>query len=198
MIKNKQILWLFIGFGFIAYGVSMVVHVSDVGVEPWAALNIALEKKMWTYGAWNALIQSVFIILTVIIEKRLPRVGTYINMIFVSLFIDIFVYLNSFFYVEIINSFLKYGFYISGVIVATFGTAMAIVSGLGTGAKTQFYVAIHQKFGFKLSNCKYAMEILGLLLAVVFGGPIFVGTLLFILVSGFFIGFFVDKLQERF
>lgn len=185
---------LIIGFIVTGFGVAMTVHVSFVGVEPWSAVNIGLSEKTLTYGTWNMIIQMFFILLTFVIEKRLPRFGTFLNMAVVSIVIDFFIYIDKF--PEINGTLMSYIFFIMGVIISNIGISIVIVTNLGSGAKTQFYVVIHEKTKIKLEYLKYGMEILGLTLAFLVGGPIFIGTILFVFISGFVIGKTVPFLKK--
>lgn len=195
----KKYIILIIGFIIIAFGVSMMINVNYVGLEPWAAVNVGLSEISLTYGAWNAIIQAIFITITWIIEKRPPRLGTFLNMVIVSVFVDFFVSLNLFPKIE--SLFLSYLFFTLGIFVASVGASLAIVTNKGVGAKTQFYVTLYQKTNFKIGNLKYMMEAIGLSLAILVGGPIFLGTIIFVFTSGHFIGklvpFFERKLKMK-
>lgn len=185
----------FIGFLIIAFGVSMTVHVSHVGLEPWSAALVGLSKISLTYGTWNMIIHIIFISFTYLLEKRPPRLGTFLNMIIISPLIDLFIFLDLF--PEIHSILLQYLFFAGGVIVSSFGMSLLITSNIGAGSKTQFYVVLHEKTNWKLSRCKNLVELTGLTLALVVGGPLFVGTILFIFISSSSIEYFVGKMKKQ-
>jgi uncharacterized membrane protein YczE len=68
---------------------------------------------------------------------------------------------------------------------------MAISTDLGGGAKTQFYVTASSYFSLNIMFSKNIMECIGLSLAIIVGGPIFIGSFIFILVSGYVVNFFI-------
>lgn len=192
----KKLLLLFLGFTIIALGVTVTIKVHYVGLEPWSSVNVGLSKFHYSYGVWNVFFQLIFLILTIFLEKRIPRIGTFVNMFYVSSMVDFFTYLD--FVPEIPHGIWSYIVFVLGVFITSVGGSITIVTDLGPGAKTQFYVAVHKYFGVKLSYSKYAMELLGLTIALIFKGPIFLGTLLFIFLSGFFIGRLVPYFENIF
>jgi uncharacterized membrane protein YczE len=187
---------LFICFTIIAFGVSIGVSVQYIGLEPWTAANIGLSSHWYTIGFWNLILQLFFLLLTIIIEKRIPRIGTFINIIYISALVDLIIYFD--FLPKFDNHIINFFIFLLAITTTSFGVSIAITTDLGPGAKTQFYVAVHKKFNIKLIHCKNMMELLGLSIAIFFGGPLFVGTLIFIFVSGYLIGYFVPKLSELF
>lgn len=191
----KDYLLLILGYVITAFGVSLTVHVSHVGLEPWVAFIKGLSEKGLSYGIWNAIIQVIFITITWVIEKRKPRIGTFINIIVMSTMIDFFILFNPFSSVP--HGLYSYMFYILAIFIASFGMSIAIVSNVGVGAKTQFYVTVHILTSIRIDYVKYALEITGLVLALMIGGPIYVGTFIFLYFSGFFIGKMVPYLQKK-
>lgn len=191
----KKYLVLVLGFLIVSYGVSLAVHVSYIGIEPWVAVNVGLSDLSLTYGIWNALIQTIFIVFTVLLERRVPRLGTFLNMTLLSSFTDFFIFLD--YLPKIPEGTYSYLFFVLAIFVTSIGMSFIIATGLGAGAKTQFYVTVHHKYGIKLSHAKMSLEILGLILALMVGGPIFIGTIIVAILSGYFIGFFTPLFQNR-
>lgn len=191
----KKYLFLVLGFLITSYGVSLAVHVSYVGIEPWVAVNVGLSDLNLTYGIWNALIQSIFLIFTVLLERRVPRLGTFLNMALLSSFTDFFIFLD--YLPKIPEGTYSYLFFVLAIFVSSIGMSFIISTGLGAGAKTQFYVTLHHKYGIKLSTAKMSLELLGVTLALMVGGPIFIGTILVAILSGYFIGYFTPIFEKR-
>lgn len=184
-----------VGLLIISFGVSMMVHVNEVGLEPWGSAFVGLSKNVGlTYGFWMIASHVIFIGLAYLVEKRPPRVGTFINMMVVGPSVDALTYFSLF---PNINSIIGvYSFYIAGIMIASLGISFVIVSKVGAGSKTQFYMVVHNKTGLRILYCKYLMEGLGLFLAITFGGPLFIGTIIFIITSGYFIDVFVGMLER--
>lgn len=185
----------FVGFLFTALGVSMMIHVNHVGLEPWPAAIMGLSAWGLTYGLWNVIIHACFISLTMLLEKRPPRLGTFLNMAIVSPLIDLFIWFD--FFPEINSTVSSYLFFVFGVVITSFGLSLVITSNIGAGSKTQFYVVLHEKTNWKLAHCKNLVEFTGFLLAFLVGGPLFIGTLLFIFISSVSIEFFVSKMKKQ-
>lgn len=181
MVKNY--LLNFMGLCILAIGVSLTIHVSGVGLEPWSAAYVGLTTLHFTVGFWIVTSHIFFITLTYLLERRPPRLGTFINMLTVGPIIDLINALNI--YPTITNSLYTHLFFLLGVIISNFGVGVVIVSTVGAGSKTQFYLTIHNKTGIRLSYCKYMIEFTGLTIALLTGGPIFIGTIISIILSGY-------------
>ena len=183
MHRYKGWIWFLFAIFIIASGVSMMVHVAEVGVEPWTAAHVGLASRALTIGLWTSLIQALFIFITYTIEKRPPKVGTFLSMLLTGPLIDLFLHLYPFPLFETFGS--KLLFFLLGLIVANTGAGLLIALNLGPGAKTQFYVAVSEATNIGIGTAKLLMEALGLFIAVLFSGPIFIGTVLFALFSGY-------------
>lgn len=190
----QRFLFLFLGFTVISFGAYLGISVQYIGLEPWSAAVFGISKFSLTYGIWNILIQSVFLVLTYLMEKRLPRLGTIINSFYVSFLIDLFVYLD--FAPKFENHFINFAIFLFSVFICAIGASMVISTDLGGGAKTQFYVAASTYFSINIMFSKNIMETLGLTIALIIGGPIFIGTFVFILVSGYVVKIFIPIFQR--
>lgn len=185
-----KIIFLYIAFILISFGSSIMIHVSYVGLEPWSAVHLGLSNFALSVGVWTSIIQIIFILFAFLLEKKPPGIGTILNTISIGPFIDFFLSLKLF--PPIDNMVYAYFFFILGIFVSSFGIGLAILTDLGAGAKTHFYVVLHKKYKLSLSRAKSLMEIAGLLLAFVFGGPLFIGTIIFAFISGPIVQFSVS------
>ena len=85
--------WAFFLFGLLvmALGVTMTIKGHRLGVGPWDVLHIGLFKKFGlTIGTWNIIAGLIIITTTAIMLKRLPKIGTWLNLILIGAFIDMF------------------------------------------------------------------------------------------------------------
>jgi len=178
----KKLTILYTGFVLIAFGSSVMIHVSYVGLEPWSAFHLGLAGFSLSVGLWTMLIQGIFIFLAFILERKPPGIGTFLNTISIGPMIDFFLSLNLI--SPIAQPLISYLIFIFGVVISSFGIGLAIISDLGAGAKTHFYVVIHKQYNISLSKAKGMMELSGLLFAILVGGPIFWGTVIFAFISG--------------
>lgn len=192
---TKRFCLLFAGFILIALGLSLQINIAYIGLEPWGAFHLALSNISLSVGTWTILIQFLFIFLTYLLDRKMPKIGTFLNMVFIGLLVDMFLLMGV--SLSFGHFWLDIFVFILGMWISSVGAACAILSDLGPGSKTQFYVTCHNKFGIRLSTAKFSMEFLGLSLALVFGGPIMIGTLLFVLLSPLFISHSHRLLQKR-
>lgn len=85
--------WLFFIAGLIilAFGISLTIKGQLLGIGPWDVLHVGLYLNVGlTIGSWSIISGLVIVIGTAIGTKRFPKIGTWLNMILIGLFIDFF------------------------------------------------------------------------------------------------------------
>jgi uncharacterized protein len=178
----------------IAFGITMTIYVSELGLEPWGAAHIGLANYAFTIGTWTVIYQIVLITIIYLLEKQLPRLGTLLCILCIGPFIDLFLHLQIFHTPSL--SILKWLQFFIGIIVACFGAALSITTNLGSSPKTQCYVSIASYFKMPLFKAKMFLELAGLFTALMVGGPIFIGTLFFVFITGPIVQIFFTYLQK--
>lgn len=74
-----------------ALGITMTIKGNVVGTAPWDVFHIGLYKQVGlTIGSWSILTGLTIIIGTSIYLKRIPKLATFLNMLFIGSFIDLF------------------------------------------------------------------------------------------------------------
>ncbi|OZM56124.1 hypothetical protein CIB95_13525 [Lottiidibacillus patelloidae] len=178
----------------IAFGITMTIQVSELGLEPWGAAHIGLANYVYTVGTWTAIYQLLLLSINFFLDKKLPRFGTLLCILCLGPFIDFFIYLNI---TPLTDSyFLKWLQFFLGIIIACFGAALSITTNLGSSPKTQCYVTIAAAFQIPLFMAKMLLELTGLLTALIVGGPIFIGTLFFVFLTGPIVQWQYTQLQR--
>lgn len=177
MTKREFIVRLiifFIGLAVLSFGIAMIIE-ADLGVSGWDVLHIGLYKTFGlTIGTWSQIVGLVIIILTFIIDRKILSFGTVLNMIFVGLFIDLFLYLLP----TGEEWLMQYLFLFLGIIIMGIGAGIYITAKLGPGPRDSLMIAITQKYKLSVSRVKTVMELFVMLVGYLLGGPVFVGTVI--------------------
>lgn len=180
--------WAFflVGLAILSLGVSMVIKGAVVGTNAWDVLHIALfENFGLTIGTWNIITGLLVIAFTSIMVKRLPKVGTWVNMFLCGIFIDLFIWIlpgTSSMTFQII-------YFVLGVLVLGFGCGMYIAPNLGTGPRDSLMMWIVERFGGSIRVARMCMELSVAFIGFILGGPLGVGTVIIAVFSGYVVQF---------
>jgi uncharacterized protein len=178
--KLNKILLMNIGFIVVAFGSYLCLKGSAIGTPPWIATYKGLSEFIFSVGLWSIIAQFLFIFSTYLIDRKIPAFGTFWNMVFTGLMIDLFLAID--FFPVIKRTFPSFLLFTSGVSLMAFGMTLAKQTGMGTGARTHLSFVLREKFGMKLNHSSYGIETLGILIAFLCAGPLSWGTLAYVLV----------------
>lgn len=183
MTKREFIVRLiifFIGIAVLSFGIAMIIE-ADLGVSGWDVLHIGLYKTFGlTIGTWSQIVGLVVITITFIIDRRILSIGTVLNMIFIGLFIDLFLYLLP----TGKEWLIQYSFLFFGLIIMGIGAGIYINAKLGPGPRDSLMIAISKKYNFSIGKVKTVMELLVMFIGYLLGGPVFIGTIIISLSIG--------------
>ncbi|MET3699995.1 hypothetical protein SAMN05877753_105342 [Bacillus oleivorans] len=171
-----------VGLLIMAFGFVLLI-ISDIGATPWDVLHVGLFLQLGlTIGTWSIIVGIMILASTSLLTKSWPKIGAFLNMLLVGVFIDLYLLLP----------FLKtpshvVGQFVMGVIgivVVGFGMCLYISARLGAGPRDSLMLAIRDKTGWKVQHVRSILEIFVLVAGWLLGGPIFIGTFLFAFTIG--------------
>lgn len=175
--------WIFfvIGMIMLSLGVALTIKGRLLGLAPWDVLHYGLWQTFGlTIGSWSIIVGAIIVIFTAIALKRLPKLGVYINMFTIGIFIDIFNFL-----LPDVDGWIMHGLiFTAGLFVMAFGIAFYITPNLGAGPRDTLMLFFIEKFNLKLSSARNLMEAFALVGGFVLGGPVFIGTIIIVLLLG--------------
>lgn len=190
MKQNLAKRWLFyiVGLVILALGIALTIKGRLLGLGSWDVLHYGLWQTFGlTIGSWAIIAGAVIVLLTAIGMKRLPKIGVYINMIAIGLFIDIFNWLIPDVYGWVAHSLI----FTLGLFIMAFGVAFYITPNLGAGPRDTLMLVLVEKFNLKLSMARNIMEFGAAVGGFLLGGPVFIGTFIIILGLGKLIELFL-------
>ncbi|AMO84202.1 putative membrane protein [Solibacillus isronensis B3W22] len=197
---SKKFKWqwgsFFVGMMIMALGITMTIKGNVVGTAPWDVFHIGLYKQIGlTIGSWSILTGLTIIIGTSIYLKRIPKLATFLNMLFIGSFIDLFNWLlpeTSIFVLELT-------YFTAGFFVMSIGCALYIAASLGEGPRDTIMMIIASK-GYSVKTGRLVMEVFATGAGWLLGGPVGFGTVILALGTGYVIQpslfFFKRKLEE--
>ncbi len=193
----QSIRWFafFIGIAVMAFGIVLMIR-ADLGTAPWDVLHIGLQLKLGlTVGSWSIIVGFFILAVSSILMKSWPKLGAFLNMLFVGIFIDLFLFLPFI----VTPSFLvsKIMMLIIGVFICGIGMGLYISSDHGAGPRDSLMLALTELMDTKIQHVRLAMEIAVLIVGWSLGGPVFIGTLIVTVLIGPTVGYTLPFFRKR-
>ncbi|WP_211655084.1 YczE/YyaS/YitT family protein [Planococcus alpniumensis] len=180
--------WLFflLGMMLLGLGISMTIKGYRLGIGPWDVLHVGLYENFGlTIGTWSIIAGFTLISTTSLVRRRWPQFGTWLNMLLIGLFIDLFNFLLP----DIHSLIGQILIFTAGIFVMGYGVGMYVSPKMGAGPRDDLMLILVQKTGFSVSTIRTAIEVIVALLGWMLGGPVGIGTV----VSALLIGRIVQK-----
>jgi uncharacterized protein len=175
--KEMIIRWsvFILGLMTLALGVALTIKAKDLGIGPWDVFHYGLFKQFGlTIGTWSIIAGFVVIGISVLLTKKIPQLGTFVNMVLIGLFIDLFILIlpaPTHIVAQVIV-------FVTGIIVLAYGIGLYIAADVGAGPRDSLMLAICERTNWSVSWVRGGLEITVLILGWLLGGPVGVGTVL--------------------
>lgn len=168
-------LFFLTGILLLSLGITLTIKGQIFGVGSWDVLHIGLAKTLGlTIGTWSILIGLAIIAFDIVITKKFPLPGTFIDMFLAGIFIDIFNYLIP----DIDGFWMQLLSYVCGLLLLGWGCGMYMVANLGIGPRDSLMLLMVHKLGWSVTRSRTTMEVTVALIGFLLGGPIGIGTVL--------------------
>ncbi|RST73915.1 YitT family protein [Siminovitchia acidinfaciens] len=183
---QKRFVLFTVGLLIMALGITLTI-VANLGAAPWDVLHVGLYYQFGlTIGTWSIIVGFIVLGTAGLIMKEWPKFGAYLNMILVGVFIDMYMLLPIM--TEPVTWFGKAAMFLVGMIIYAYGMGIYLSAELGAGPRDSFMLALTAKTKWKVSNARRLMEVGVLAIGWLLGGPVFIGTIIFSIAAGTFIG----------
>lgn len=191
----KRILFFILGIVATAMGVSLTI-ISNFGAGAWDALSVGLSETFGlTVGTWVVIVAVILITVSGILIRKIPRFSSLITSFItgagIDLWLAVFKNVNV---TDILNGFM---IFMIGIIIIGFGVAMIVLTELPPGPIDYFMLIIKDKFNLSLGIAKTIAEGIGLVLGLIFHGPIGIGSIVIVIIMGPVIQFFSRILEPK-
>jgi uncharacterized protein len=184
-----------VGVFIISVGSCFMIQ-SNLGLPPWDVLHMGLTNTFGlTFGIWSQITGLFLIAVTILITKKRPGIGTILNMFFLGFWIDRILewgWIPSF-----SSTVLSLCSFMLGVMLTGFGIGMYLSTGWGAGPRDGFTLACVTLLKARFGLVRTSTELIVLIAGWLFGGPVFIGTVLFSVTIGFFCDRFIPFWKTR-
>ena len=190
---GKRIGIYLVGLACTALGIAFIIF-SLQGAGPWDSVAVGLTNSFGlTIGTWSIISQIVFTLITWILEKTRFRIESMIPIIIRSSFLDFWIYfvLKN---VDFSTSWeLKWLSLILGVLLAGVGMGIYMEAKFPKTPIDGLMVALSNKLNWSLTISIMSIEICGVIIGFLLGGPVGIGTL----VTALFLGKIIQTSNHK-
>ena len=166
------------GLGVFGVGVAMQKH-GDLGLPPWDVFHDGFSTIVDLSFGHTIVATSALVMLLWIPLRQMPGLGTLINAVEIGLVADL--YLSN---VEpATNPLLRVALMFGGIAVTGIGSGIYIGAGLGPGPRDGLMTGLAAR-GMRISIARTGVEVSIMVIGVILGGSIGIGTLAFALLIG--------------
>ena len=175
-IKPPLMSFALLILGLVIFGLGEALLIAaGVGVSPWTvfAQGVSIHTG-WSIGLSTAVISSIVLFLWVFL-KQTPGIGTILNIIIISIVLDLSLpYLPSFetFSINILVAAM-------GVFITGFGGAIYLIANLGPGPRDGLMTGLQRKTDYPIAIVRGSIEVTVVVLGALLGGVVGIGTLFF-------------------
>ncbi len=178
---NAQLAIFILGCLFFSIGAKFFID-SKLGVDPLDVLCIGLTKQLpITIGIASGIVALFFLSIWTFWNKQWPPISPFFTTFFVGNLIDLWNWLH----LENLTAFLpRYTVLALGVFICSYASALIIMSGIGIRIMDLVAITIVNRWRWQFISAKMFLEIAMFLIGWSLGGPVGIGTLVFLAVVG--------------
>lgn len=158
--------------------------VAELGVGPWDVLTGGLSEQTGVRFGIMAIVVSVVVLLVGIAARVRPGVGTLLNVFVIGAVLDLLLTSPLLDGLDAQPLPLRLLATLGGIATVAAGSALYLGAHLGPGPRDGLMVAIHLRTGWRVGTARAVLECTVLVIGVLLGGPVGIGTLLFALGIG--------------
>lgn len=193
-----RVVVLLLGLAIAHLGVSLFL-LSDLGADPFNVLVQGLFRSLAGLTGWSVLshgrvhiaVSLLIILLLLVVDRSYIKIGTVLCMVFGGPIIDFFTALLAFLprYADTLP--LRILMLALGCVILAFGMTIVIRSDAGTGPNDLVALVISEKMGKRFSLVRVLVDASFILIGLLLGGVVGLGTLICMLLVGPVAGLFL-------
>jgi uncharacterized membrane protein YczE len=166
-----------------AVGICLTIR-AGLGVASWEVLHIALAEHLGVgIGTASVLVGGLLVLLVVALGVR-PGIGTVLNVLVIGVALNVLLGTSVLATVPARGLAERVLVLLAGIVVFAVGCAVYVGAHLGPGPRDGLMLALHLRFDMGVGTARVISEGAGLGLGWLLGGPVGLGTILFVVVAG--------------
>jgi uncharacterized membrane protein YczE len=177
--KPKTFFYLMLGNWLYGTGEAILIK-ADIGQSPGTVLAQGIQNITGDTIGWTSFYISIGVMFLWIPLKNKVGIGTVLNIIFVSVAIDVMMPL----FPSPDSYAVSVVMVIIGILVIGLGSAFYIPSNLGPGPRDGLMTGLHYRTGIPIGRVRFVIEAVFLLAGWLLGGSVGLGTVLVTVLVG--------------
>jgi len=177
--KPKTFFYLMLGNWLYGTGEAILIK-ADIGQSPGTVLAQGIQNITGDTIGWTSFYISIGVMFLWIPLKNKVGIGTVLNIIFVSVAIDVMMP----FFPSPESYAVSVVMVIIGILVIGLGSAFYIPSNLGPGPRDGLMTGLHYRTGIPIGRVRFVIEAAFLLAGWLLGGSVGLGTVLVTVLVG--------------
>jgi uncharacterized membrane protein YczE len=174
-----------LNLGLVLFGVGLWLGLeAELGVGPWDVLTGGLSNQLGTRFGLTAIGVSVVVLLIGLAARVRPGIGTLLNVVVIGAVLDVLLQTPLLADLGDAPIALRLLVTLLGIATVAAGSALYLGAHLGPGPRDGLMVAIHTRTGWRVGTARGVLECVVLVIGVLLGGPVGIGTVLFALGIG--------------
>ncbi len=197
MMKSKNVKYLFfvIGILILTLGITFTIR-SNFGISPFDALLVGLSKNVGlTVGSWEIIIAFILICCNALLKKQRPKFLGLVTAFITGICIDMWLLLLSYLLIPELW-FGKLFCFVIGLIVIGLGTAIYLQTNFAPIPVDRLTLIIQELTKTSMFFSRTFIYLVFLIMAILFNGPIGIGTLLTVCLGGLILNYFMPITQK--
>lgn len=174
---------LLIGLGLFGVGIWLGLQ-ANLGVGPWDVLHGGLARRLGTPFGRTSIAVSLLVLAIALAARVRVGIGTVLNVVVIGVVIDACLSTSLLDGVRDAPMALRLLTTAAGIAAVAAGSALYLGAHLGPGPRDGLMVAIQQRTGWSVGASRASLECTVLVLGVLLGGPVGIGTVAFALGIG--------------
>jgi uncharacterized membrane protein YczE len=178
-VSLKTFLILVFGLWLFGTGEAFLINAS-LGQSPWTVLADGLAQTLNLTIGQTTFLTSVIVLMLWIPLKRKPGLGTLMNILVISVAIDVMIPILP----SPENVVAQSVQVLVGIMLTGIASALYITCNVGPGPRDGLMTGLNEKTGVRVGRVRTGIEVVVLTIGWLLGGVVGVGTLLFALLIG--------------
>lgn len=175
-----------------------VFSFSDLGVDPFTAMNMAVSAKLGlSFGFYQMLVNGVLLFSVMFFSKKLIGIGTVVNMVGVGYICEFFTNLYDR-YLPAPETFAAQLFLMAtGVVLLSLAASLFFTAALGVGPYDAVGFVFDEKTKIQYKWCRVITDLFCTVVAICFAGPVGIGTIVTAFFMGPVVSFFNKAVSQK-
>jgi uncharacterized membrane protein YczE len=175
----RRLTQLYAGLALYGFSIALLVQ-ADLGLMPWSVLDQGIARSTGISLGTSTILVGAVVLLAWIPLRQRPGVGTISNVVVIGLALDASLAVLP----EVDGLPLRLGLLVAGVVLNALATAAYIGVELGPGPRDGLMTGLVRRTSRSVRLVRTGIEVVVLVLGVVLGGTVGLGTLVYALAIG--------------